>query len=126
MTLLVEKFVNDFFDAHEIDKAITRREIGIIDGTTMLSDMLKYVRKDISTLDEEAYNKLKVAIEELNNKNTQRKEYIKKHVSEPEDVVEEQVLKRKLLREDHNRYRQELFFIQDLAYNKGWLAELGH
>jgi hypothetical protein len=125
MTLLTDKFVNDFFDAHEIDKAITRKELNLPDGVVMLSEMLTYVRKDISTLDENAYEKLKTVIEELNKKNTERKEYIKKKTPEPEDTVEESVLKRKLLNEDHKRYRQELFFIQDIAYDKGWFAERG-
>jgi polyhydroxyalkanoate synthesis regulator phasin len=125
MTLLTDKFVNDFFDAHEIDKAITRKELNLSDGVTMLSDMLSYVRKDVSTLDESAYDKLKIMIAELNKKNMERKSFIKKSTPEPEDTVEESVLKRKLLNEDHKRYQQELFFIQDIAYSKGWFGERG-
>jgi ABC-type phosphate/phosphonate transport system substrate-binding protein len=118
--VMKEKIITDFFDAVDIDKAITRNEIDIVTGTLMLKDMLSYVRKDIETLDEEAKKKFDDAIVKLDKTNKERKEKLKEKGIPPEDGIDERILKSRLLKEDHRRYRQELFFIQDLAYKKGW------
>jgi polyhydroxyalkanoate synthesis regulator phasin len=118
--ILKEKFVKDFMDAHTIDKAITTGEIDIVSGTIVLKDLLTFVRKDIGTLDTDAKNKLEGAISDLDKKNRKRKEEIKNKYPVPEDAEEERILKYRMLKEDHIRYRQEIFYIQDLAYNKGW------
>jgi len=91
--ILKEKFVKDFMDAHTIDKAITTGETDIVSGTIVLK---------------------------LDKRNHKRKEEIQNKYPVPEDAEEERILKYRMLKEDHIRYRQEIFYIQDLAYNKGW------
>ena len=118
--VMKEKIITDFFDAINIDKAITRNEVDIVTGTLMLKDMISYIRKDIETLDEDAKKKLDIAITKLDKTNNERKEKLKERSLPPEDGIDERILKARLLKEDHRRYRQELFFIQDLAYKKGW------
>jgi len=116
-----DKFVSDFFDAMEIVKLITRSQLDLANGTVILSDMLSYVRKDLETMDADAKKQLDGIVKQLDVRNSKRKEEIIKSYPEPEDTIEEAQLKAKLLSEDHKRYRQELFWIQDLAFNKGWL-----
>ena len=118
--VMKEKIITDFFDAVEIDKSITRNELDLVTGTLMLKDMLSYIRKDIETLDEDAKKKLDNAIVKLDQTNKERKDKLKERSIPPEDGIDERILKSRLLKEDHRRYRQELFFIQDLAYKKGW------
>lgn len=118
--MIREKFVTDFMDAVEVDKAITRGEIDVASGTLIMKDLLEYVRKDVETLNQEAKNELDEAIRKLNDTCSKRKDKIKQIYPEPENTMDERWLKMKLLKEDHKRYRQELFFIQDMGYNKGW------
>ena len=121
--ILRQKFMKDFFDAHECDKAITTGELDLVTGTLMLRDLLEYVRKDIETLDQDAKIKLDDAIKKLDKINKDEKEKIKTRFPQPEDSEEERSLKYKMLVEDHRRYKKELFFIQDLAYGKGWFDQ---
>ena len=94
--ILKQKFVKDFFDAVEIDKAITKNELDIITGTIMLKDMIIYVRKDIETLDENSYKSLKKIVEKLDETNSKRKQKIKQEYPEPENSLDERIFKSKL------------------------------
>ena len=124
--IMRDKFIKDFFDAHAIDKAITTGEVDVVTGVRILKDLIIYVRKDIGTLDNSAKIKLEDTIKKLDEANKNIKTKIKERISTPEDSEEENILKFKLLKEDHRRYRKELFFIQDLAYGKGWFDQDKH
>jgi len=124
--ILKDKFIKDFFDAHAVDKAITTGEIDVVSGVNILKELMTYVRKDIGTLDAEGKSKLETTIKKLDGINKKQKEKIKQTYPTPEDHEEENVLKYKLLKEDHHRYRKELFYIQDLAYDKGWFDQDKH
>jgi hypothetical protein len=118
--IMTQKLIQDFLETDEITKQITKGQIDIAIGVDILKDMIKYVRNDIKILDKDAYTKLENIIKELGTTNQQRKEQIKKELKEPEDSMDEMVLKRHLLREDLMKYKQEMIAIQEIAYNKGW------
>lgn len=118
--MMKEKFVKDYLEADDVCKKITTGEVDIVTGIKILSELIIYTRKDINTLDKDAGSKLTDKIKEFDKVCNSRKEGIKKSYAEPEDTEEERLLKYKLLKEDQIRYRQELFYIQDLAYTKGW------
>jgi hypothetical protein len=121
-----DKFIKDFFDAHAIDKAITTGEIDIVAGVRILKELVIYVRKDVATLDNAAKVKLEEVIKQLDLANEKSKNKIGDVYPAPEDSEEENILKYKKLKEDHKRYRNELFYIQDVAYNKGWFDQDKH
>ena len=115
-----QKFIQDFFDAHHVDKEITLGMRSIVDGTFVLLDMLQYIRKDIAVMDQEAKAQLELAIKKMDADNKKIKEEIIANTTPPEDKTEETEIMIKLLRKDHKRYRKELFWIQDMAFKKGW------
>jgi len=119
MPVMKQKLIADFFEAVAVDRAITKNEISLEDGILILEDMIKYVRDDIKTLDESGYNELVEKGKNLSALNTQRKNKIKEN-QKPEDSIDERNFKRKLLKEDHNRFKRELVHIQDICYKKGW------
>jgi hypothetical protein len=115
-----QKLIQDFLETDEITKQITKGQIDIATGVDILKDMIKYVRNDIEILDQETYHTLEEIIKQLGETNHTRKEQIKKSLKEPEDSMDELVLKRHLLKEDLMKYKEELKTIQKLASNKGW------
>ncbi len=121
MSVMKQKFIQDFLDTDEIGKQITKGQIDIAVGIDILHNMIKYVRFDIKTLDQELYKKLEKVIAELGQMNQGNKEKIKNSMTEPEDAIDDRNQKRILLIEDLKKYKQELQTIQELAYNKGWL-----
>lgn len=120
MSVMEEKFVKDFLEAQEVDKLISKQGIDFIDGLFILKDMIKYVREDIKILDKDTYKKLEEMNAQLDDINKKRKENIKHRYKDAEDEEEKDFIHLKLLKEDHEKYKKELFFIQKLGYNKGW------
>jgi len=120
MSVMKQKFITDFLETDEIGKQITKGQIDIAMGIEILHNMIKYVRFDIKTLDQDAYKKLENIITELGEINHSNKEKIIHGLKEPEDAIDERNQKRILLKEDLMKYKQELQAIQELAYNKGW------
>jgi len=118
--MIEQKFVKDFFDAYEIDKAIAKNEIYIGHGVHMLKQLLIYVRKDVQTLDSAAYDQLKEKNKKLDADYDKKKKQIKHLYGQGEDTIEDRTIKHQLLEEDHKRYRHELFYLQDMAHAKGW------
>ena len=107
-------------DNNTIDKIITKGQADIETGIPVLNDMIKYILNDIKTLDEEGSKTLKTKMDELNNTNKKRKESIIQKFGQPSDSLEDRTLKRQLLREDHNKYKQLMVLLQDFCYRKGW------
>ena len=120
MGMMQQKTVQDFLEACAIDKRMTQGLISLEDGVIILEDMIKYVRDDIKTLDEAARKELDGKNKELIAINKQRKDQIRNSDASA-DPIDERNLKRKLLKEDHNRFKKELVNIQGICYRKGWL-----
>lgn len=120
MPVMKEKLIRDFFEADAIDKLIIKGQVDLETGIFVLKDMISYIRHDVSTMDKEAYKLLEKEIHALDGLNIKRKEEIKAKTPEPEDSVEKRQLDNKLLKADHNKYKREMLFIQNLCYKKGW------
>lgn len=118
--VMVNKLVNDFFEADAINKLLLKKQVMLEDGIPILKEMLQDVVDDFEILDQEAFTVLNNKIKDLNQKNNIRKAEIKKQTAEPEDSIDERNLKLKLLKEDHGKYRRIITIIQKLAYKKGW------
>ncbi len=121
MPVLKQKLVMDFFEATAVDRNITKGTILLEDGIVALKEMIQFVKDDIKTLDEKAYEELEKKSKELTQLNIQHKDKIRERMKTiTEDSIDERNLKRKLLKEDQNRYKRELVLIMNLCYNKGW------
>lgn len=120
MPIMKDKFVKDYFEAVEIDKMITRQQISIDEGVHILNNMIKYVREDIKTLDKEVFSNLCALTKKLEGVGEERKKDIFNQFPKPEDTIEKREFEMRLLREDHEKLKKELFLIQDIAYRQGW------
>ena len=120
MSVMEEKFVKDFLEAQEVDKMLSKQTIDFVDGIYILKEMIQYVREDIKILDVKAREKLDDVRKKLNEINKERKDIIRKRYKDPEDEEEKDFIHIKMLREDHEKYKKELFYIQNLGYKKGW------
>ena len=115
-----QKLVKDFFEAVEVDRAITKQQIDIQTGIPILRDMIQYVLEDINTKDQAAKGTVDLKIKELEATNKKRKESVKSRIGDPDDTIDDRNIKLYLLKEDHSKFKQELVVIQDLCYKKGW------
>lgn len=120
MKFMRQKFIQDFFEADNIKKLIQKKQIDVDPGVEIFNDMLKNVREDISTMDNEAKKQLDTKLVELGKINKERKDHIAK-TTEVNDSEDKRNMKRKQLVEDFKRCKTELLFIQNLGFNKGWL-----
>jgi hypothetical protein len=120
MPVMIRKLLEDFANANAIDNSIITKQLDIETGVEILRDMIKKVRDDIKTLDETViWKNLESKIKELDNTNIIRKKKLQENVT-PNDSIDKRHLELSLLREDHQRYKQELVIIQNLCYRKGW------
>ena len=115
-----QKLVKDFFEAVEVDRAITKKQIPIEEGIPILRDMIQYVLEDINTKDQAAKGTVDLKIKELDKTNMERKASIKNRIGDPDNTIDDRNIKLYLLKEDHSKFKQELVVIQDLCYKKGW------
>lgn len=115
-----QKLVKDFFEAIEVDRLITKGQLDIEIGIPILKDMIQYVIEDINTMDEKTKTSLDISLNQLDKNNMERKDSIKQKIGEPDNSIDERNIKRRLLSEDHNKYKKTLVFIQELCYKKGW------
>lgn len=119
MPIMKQKLVQDFFEADEIKKLITKKQLDIDPGVEVLNDMLKNIRDDIDTMDKEAKTVLDNKNKELGKINAERKKH-HETTTEVNDTIDQRNLDRKKLLEDFDRCKRELLFIQNIAYEKGW------
>ena len=118
--VMINKLVNDFFEADGVNKYILKQQIQLEEGIPIIREMIQDIKDDIEILDQETSNKLNEKIKEINLTNNARKTEIKNQLGKPEDSIDERNLKLKLLKEDHQKYRRVLTIIQNLSYRKGW------
>ena len=120
MPIMNQKLVKDFFEAVEVDRAITKQQLDVETGIPILRDMIQYILEDINTKDQAAKKTVDLKIKELDSTNKERKDSIKNRIGDPDNTIDDRNIKIYLLKEDHNKYKQELVVIQDLCYKKGW------
>ena len=120
MSVLQQKLVNDFFEAHEIGKLIIKKQLNLDPGVGIFKDMIDFIVNDIGTLDKKTYDELNSKISELNKTNISRKEKIKNTTDPPQDSFDNHRLNVLLLMEDYRKYHHILNIIQNLCYKKGW------
>jgi hypothetical protein len=117
---MTQKLMQDFFEAHEIDKLIIKEQLGYDPGVRVFKNMIRNVVDDIKTLDKKTYEQLNEKIGDLNKTNIERKKQIEAKVEEPEDSISRRALSSTLLIEDYKKYHKILNLIQDISYKKGW------
>ena len=120
MSIMTQKLMQDFFEAHEIDKLIIKEQLGYDPGVRVFKNMIRNVVDDIKTLDKKTYESLNEKIADLNKTNIERKKQIEARVEEPEDSISRRALSSTLLIEDYKKYHTILNLIQDISYKKGW------
>jgi len=120
MPIMKQKLVQDFFEAVEVDKLITKGQVDLETGIFVLRDMIAYVRDDIATMDKEAYKLLEKEVHQLGEQNKKWKDEQTAKTPEMEDDIDQRNFDRRLLKADHQKYKRELLFIQNLVYKKGW------
>jgi len=117
---MTQKLVQDFFEAHEVDKLITKEQLAYDPGVRVFKNMIRNVIDDVKTLDKKTHEQLNGKIAELNKTNVERKKQIEANVEEPEDSIAKRSLSSTLLIEDYKKYHKILNLIQDMSYKKGW------
>lgn len=120
MSIMTQKLMQDFFEAHEIDKLIIKEQLSYDPGVRVFKNMIHNVVDDIRTLDKKTYEQLNEKIADLNKTNVERKKQIEAKIEEPEDSISRRALSSSLLIEDYKKYHKILNLIQDLSYKKGW------
>jgi len=116
---LKTKLQRDFSDCVNLDKTIVLGSMSKESGTLMLFDLLDHVKSDIATLDEEAYNILKKAEEQMRKKRDLEKYHLYKGRS-LRDSAEKRDLQMMMLREDYKTCKELMYFIQNLCYTRKW------
>lgn len=113
------KLINDYFEADEINRAITKKQIDLEAAIPILNDLVKYVENDIKLMSEDAYKKIenKKTILDETNKETKKKIEENTIVDDSED---ERNLKLRKLREDHKKLDRYMTLLLEICYRKGW------
>ena len=120
MSIMTQKLMQDFFEAHEIDKLIIKEQLSYDPGVRVFKNMIHNVVEDVRTLDIKKYELLNEKIAELNKTNVKRKKEIEAKIEEPEDSISRRALSSTLLIEDYKKYHKILNLIQNIAYPQGW------
>jgi hypothetical protein len=106
-------------DCVSIDKGILLGTIRKEEGTLMLFDLLDYVKSDVATMDKETWEMLVNAEKKILEENEKRKDELFKD-RRVRDSSEKRELELSMLREDYQACKAMLYFIQNLAFKKGW------
>jgi len=112
------KLQRDFLDCVNVDKAVIMGGIRKEEGTMILFSLIDIVKSDIATMDKDTWDLLNKAEKTLLEDNNKRKEVYKQR--KPRDSAEKRNLQINLLMEDYLSCKEILYFIQNLAYKKGW------
>jgi len=101
-------------------KMIITQQTDFVDGTFILKDMLELIRGDLRIMDKEAVDQFDAVREKLVKTANERKKSISLKYPAPEDEYERRDMEIKLLREDYERFKRELLFIKQIAYQRKW------
>lgn len=124
MSIMQNKFVQDFLKADAVDTAIISFQIPLSTGVKILDSMIPKLEMDIKILDEKKYKEIKDKLEEQaqefeNEANKIKETYQKENTSN--DPYEDNSLNNKLNDLKHTKQQQILVEIQNIGYRSGWL-----
>lgn len=119
MSFIIDKLRQDYIDAMDIDKHIVTGQIRKEEGVLILYDFIDYIRGDIASLDEGAWERLREAETKLREANINLKKKMN-YLERAKDAAEKREAQHALLREDYKCCKAVLFFIQNLCTEMGW------
>jgi len=124
MSIMQNKFVQDFLKADAVDTAIISFQIPLSTGVKILDSMIPKLEMDIKILDENKYKEIKDKINEgtkefKNEAEKIRDTYEKENTSN--DPYDNNSLNNRLNDLKHTKQQQILVEIQNIGYRSGWL-----
>lgn len=122
MPEMVNIFLSDFNDAKILEKEISIGQYLPEIAITMLEEYMVYVRTDIETLEKAASEEIADFNKTTRDRCEEAKKKIKAREGLPENAMQERRLSVLLINEDLRRIKQEILFIQKMAFRKGWLS----
>lgn len=124
MSVMKEKFVQDFIKADAVDTAIITFQVALSTGVKMLDGLIPKIEMDMRILDEARYKeikgKIKVLSDEFNAEAGKIKGDYDKSVKS-NDPYEEDSLNNRLNNLKHGKQQKILSAIQEIGYITGWL-----
>lgn len=124
MSIMQDKFVQDFLRADSVDTAIITFQIPLSNGVKILDSLILKIEMDIKILDEKKYGEIKDNIEESSKDFNSEAEKIKaayEQKSNSNDPYEDNSLNNQLNNLKHNKQQEILVSIQNMGYRSGWL-----
>lgn len=124
MSVMKEKFVQDFIKADAVDTAIITFQVALSTGVKMLDGLIPKIEMDMRILDEARYKEIKGKIKVLTSEFNSEADKIKSDyskVSVSNDPYDEDSLKNRLNDLKHGKQQKILSAIQEIAYTTGWL-----
>ena len=122
MTEMRELFLRDYEDSRVLEKEISVGTYLPETAIQMLEEYMVYVRTDIETMEKAG----KEELDEFNKTTKDRCEEVKKKIRQREGPAENAMSERRLsillIHEDLKRLKQEILFVQKMAFRKGWLS----
>lgn len=124
MSIMKDKFVQDFLSADSVDTAIITFQVPLSNGVKILDSLILKIEMDIKILDEKKYNEIKNKIEESSKEFNNESEKIKaiyEQKSNSNDPYEDNSLNNRLNDLKHSKQQEILVSIQNMGYRSGWL-----
>jgi len=124
MSIMKDKFVQDFLSADSVDTAIITFQVPLSNGVKILDSLIPKIEMDIKILDEKKYNEIKNKIEESSKEFNNESEKIKaiyEQKSNSNDPYEDNSLNNRLNDLKHSKQQEILVSIQNMGYRSGWL-----
>jgi len=124
MSIMQDKFVQDFLRADSVDTAIITFQIPLSNGVKILDSLILKIEMDIKILDEKKYSEIKNKIEESSKDFNSEAEKIKvayEQKSSSNDPYEDNSLNNQLNNLKHIKQQEILVSIQNMGYRSGWL-----
>jgi len=122
MAEMIDLFLRDFEDARVLEKEISVGNYLPEMAITMLEEYMVYVRTDLETLEKAAKQELDEFNKAIRDRCEETKKKIRQREGLPENALSERRLNVLLIQEDLKRLKQEILFIQRIAFRKGWLS----
>ena len=124
MSIMQNKFVQDFLKADAVDTAIISFQIPLSTGVKILDSMIPKMEMDIKILDEKKYIEIKEKIEDQTKEYKDEAEKIKETYEKgntSNDPYDDNSLNNRLNNLKHTKQQQILVEIQNIGYRSGWL-----
>ena len=124
MSIMQDKFVQDFLRADSVDTAIITFQIPLSNGVKILDSLILKIEMDIKIFDEKKYGEIKNKIEESPKAFNNEADKIKatyEQKSTSNDPYEDNSLNNRLNNLKHSKQQEILVSIQNMGYRSGWL-----